>query len=309
MKGTGFLKGGVVFLFALTLGVSAEGADSYKQAGTASAAFLKTSVGVRAAGMGGSYCGVPSDLATIYLNPAGLAGLNRPEVEGTMHERFVDIKQGSLALALPWSERTLGLALIYSNSGDIDGYDVNENPTGTFDATNYALAASLARKMMSNLSCGVSLKMINQKIKDDAANLGFSLDLGGLYQTSIDGLSLGFSLQNLGNKIEFYEEEDDLPLSFRVGGAYHQGALTLVSDLVKVKDSAVSLRLGGEYWFKEMVAVRGGYHLEEGIDQTGLTFGLGANLIQQDYLFQFDYAYIPYDDLDDVHRFSARIRF
>ncbi|MDI6794987.1 MAG: PorV/PorQ family protein, partial [bacterium] len=188
-------------------------------------------------------------------------------------------------------------------------YDVNENPTGTFDATNYALGASLARKMMSNLSCGVSLKMINQKIKDDAANLGFALDLEGLYQTNIPGLSLGFALQNLGNKVKFHQEEDDLPLSFRIGGAYNQGALTLVSDMIKVKDSAVSLGLGGEYRFREMVAVRGGYHLGEGTDGTGLTFGLGANMSQETYQFQFDYAYIPYDDLDDVHRFSARVRF
>ncbi|MDI6795094.1 MAG: PorV/PorQ family protein, partial [bacterium] len=224
------------------------------------------------------------------------------------------IKQGSLALALPWSQRTLGFAVIYLNAGDIEGYgsdpEASDFKQGTFDATDYALAASLAGGMISNLSYGISVKMINSKIKDDAANLAFGLDVGGLYQSSIPGLSLGFALQNIGNKLTFHEEGDDLPLSFRIGTAYKRGAMTLVSDVVKVKDSAVSLRVGGEYCFKEMIAVRGGYQREDGMDGNNngvLTFGLGANLAQEAY--QFDYAYIPYDDLNDIHRFSARIRF
>lgn len=315
MKVTGFLKGVIILLITLTLtlGARAGWAGSYEKAGTAAAAFLKTSLGTRTAGMGGAYCGVPTNLETIYLNPAGLAGLNQPEFGGAIHERFVGIKQGSLALALPWNQRTLGFAVIYSSSGEIDGYGndpkADNFKQGTFEATDYAFSASLAGGMASNLSYGASLKLISQKIKDDAANLGFGLDLGGLYQTNIAGLSVGFALQNLGNKIEFHEEEDDLPMSFRIGGAYNQGGLTLVSDLVKVKDSAVSLGLGGEYRFKEIIAVRGGYHLEDGRDDTGLTFGLGANLAQETYQVQFDYAYVPYENLDDIHRFSAWVRF
>ncbi|MDI6791579.1 MAG: PorV/PorQ family protein [bacterium] len=311
MKGTRFLTGGVILLLALTLSASAGWAGSYEKAGTASAPFLKTSSGARAAGMGGAYCGIPTDLDTVYLNPAGLAGLNHREFGGAMHERFEGVKQGSLALALPWNQRALGFGVIYSNSGDIDGYgndpDASDFEQGTFDATDYALAASLAGGMISDLSYGISVKMINSKIKDDAASLVFALDVGGLYQTNIPGLSVGFSLQNLGNKVEFHEEKDDLPLSFRIGGAYNQGVLTVVSDVGKVKDSAVSLRLGGEYCFKGIIAVRGGYHLENGRDDTGLTFGLGVNLAEDTY--QFDYAYIPYDDLDDIHHFSAKIRF
>ncbi|MDI6792582.1 MAG: hypothetical protein QME81_06920 [bacterium] len=40
MKGTGFLKEVVVFLFTLTLGASTGWAGNSKDAGTASAAFL-----------------------------------------------------------------------------------------------------------------------------------------------------------------------------------------------------------------------------------------------------------------------------
>ncbi|MEW5766399.1 MAG: PorV/PorQ family protein [bacterium] len=309
MKATGFLKGGIILLITLTLGAATGWTSSYEKAGTAGAVFLKNSLGVRTAGLGEAYCGVPTNLETIYLNPAGLAGLNQPEFGGAIYERFVGIKQGSLALAIPWNQRTLGLAVIYSNSGDIDGRDAQANPTGSFNGIDYAFSASLAGGMMSRLSYGVSLKLINLKIKDDAANLGYVLDVGGLYQTNLAGLSLGFALQNLGNKIKFYEEGDDLPMSFRIGVAYNQEALTLVSDVAKVKDSAISLGLGGEYRFKEMLAVRGGYHLEDGRDNEGLSFGLGANLAQETYQVQFDYAYIPYENLDDIHRLSAKIRF
>src|SRR5262249_41981427 len=52
-----------------------------QRAGTSSGTFLDIGVGARAVALGESYVAVANDPSTIYWNPAGLASLQRQEVQ------------------------------------------------------------------------------------------------------------------------------------------------------------------------------------------------------------------------------------
>src|SRR5580765_949262 len=52
-----------------------------QRAGTSSGSFLKIGVGARAVALGESFVAVANDPSTIYWNPAGLASLQRQEIQ------------------------------------------------------------------------------------------------------------------------------------------------------------------------------------------------------------------------------------
>jgi long-subunit fatty acid transport protein len=271
--------------------------------GIAGAQFLKIGVGARPVAMGEAFCAVADDVSSIHWNPAGLVYLKNKELLAMHTDWFEEMNYEYLAFGLIMNEKAVGIGLCYSDSGKILGYDINSRPTGDFSAYDTAINLVYASKLSNTVSYGFGFKGIYQKIeKEDATSIG--LDLGMLYRK--ENLSYGFVLQNIGPEIKFIEKGDRFPFNCKLGVAYIHEPFTLSLDLNKSIDNDLKVNLGGEFWIKRILALRLGYNSQINKDEDeGLTAGAGFKIGS----YQFDYAYVPYGDLDSTHRVSLIVRF
>jgi len=268
--------------------------------------------GGRPAAMGNAYTAVADGVNALYWNPAGLARWPASEVM-FMHARwFQDIDYNYLAYVHgnPVGQGHLGGNITFLDYGNIDVTGINnQTPVtgmGTTDASDLALAVGYGQRWRM-FDWGVNMKYIREKIasKDDYA---VALDLGILCNNLPSrNLALGAMVMNIGTKLNLQSRAAELPLTFKLGGAYQfeQLPLTFTADCIIPHDDRVQVAVGGEWRVFEMLALRLGYNSENDAGN-GVTAGLGFNLDDE---FDIDYAYVPYGDIGDAHRLSMAYKF
>jgi hypothetical protein len=290
--------------------------------GTTAASFLKLDTSPRAIAMGDAFVGVADDVSAIEYNPGGLGLLNEKQFT-IMHALwFEDIFYDYGALAWPIKGiGTIGLSLFYLNAGTFDkyGFDSSGNPVnqGTFTASSLAAGLSFSRQILSFLSLGMNVKMINESIESFSAG-SVAVDLGALYTTPIPKLTLGLDVQNLGPSLGF-EQAFSLPINVRFGVGYKPlPNITVASDYTQPIETAGQWSVGGEYGYRDTLFVRMGYRYQGAIDYnqtysgygpavaSGLNMGLGLKALKS---YTIDYAYAPYGFLGTTHRFSLTMKF
>ncbi len=89
--------------------------------------------------------------------------------------------------------------------------------------------------------------------------------------------------------------------------------LTTVFDIKFPNDNDIIFNVGAEYVYQMkqgQIAGRMGFDSSNDAG-SGVTFGLGIKLNKISNLkdFQFDYAFVPYGDLDNSHRVSLSVKF
>jgi len=312
--------------------------------GTTSAQFLKIEVGSRAIGMGGAFVAVANDATALYWNPAGIARLRGGELSLIHTEWIADTQFDFAGIVWPLgSWGTLGASLTALTMDEMEVRTVFY-PEGTgekFDAGDFAIAVSYARRLTDRFSIGFNGKYIHQKIWHMTAS-SIAFDVGTLFVTPFQEMTIGMSISNFGNKMR-YEGKDSrlfydfdprkfgdndklpahfeldkwsLPLLFRVGLAMdvvktNLGRITLAVDAIHPNDDTENVNLGLEYSFRQWLALRVGYKSlgtrdsEEGLTAGG---GLTYRLFQRTSL-KLDYAYADFGRLDNVQRFSLGIEF
>lgn len=261
--------------------------------------FLKIGVGAKACAMGEAFVGLADDPSAIYWNPAGLAQMSSFELMGMQNFWLLDMSYQYFAVVLPSHYGSFGAAITYSSSGEIPKYE-DFKYMGEYTAYDAAGTFAYANNLGKGISLGLGVKFIQQKIEEEKAN-GFGVDIGLIYELGfIGGTNIGFAVQNLGPGIKFIEEKGPLPLNVKGGIAYKIGSLTLASDLNKPKDNDFRVNLGGEFLIKDVLAMRAGYN-------SANTYSVGVGLIWRS--ISIEYAYVPYEDIDDSHQISAGIKF
>ena len=148
-------------------------------------------------------------------------------------------------------EQAVGYFFRYFEVGRIEFRDVNNNPTGEGNPTEFALGASYSRKMSDRLSLGVTLRYIYSDLGDGLEDVSpgstASTDIGLYYTKPIfrNGLenkfSWGVAISNIGGKISYVDEgqKNFLPTNLKLGTAYkmqldHYNSITLALDLNKL---------------------------------------------------------------------------
>jgi hypothetical protein len=152
------------------------------------------------------------------------------------------------------------------------------------------------------------VKYLSSTLAEEESASTIAVDLGCLYQVpNIEGVSIGLNLQNMGGGMKYIEEEDPLPFTIKVGGAYtkalENNILTISGDLNKPKELSARFNLGAEYLYNQVMAVRAGYKF--GYDVDSFTAGFGVKINS----YSLDYAFAPKGDLGDNHRISLGIKF
>jgi hypothetical protein len=322
----------VVILIAAALPAAAGGFGS-SQGGTSGGAFLKLGADARAAGMGGAVHAAVDDATAIYWNPAGLAGLRYRHATMTHGASYQSTFQDFIAYAQPVEspfvrqngrERdlrpdqlgTLGIAVLYQNSGSISEVDNTATPTGDrITPQDLAVFIAWGATISRGLDVGLGLKYVTSKIQG-VASTG-AADIGARWRTWLPGefpYALSLSAQNIGGQLKFHEYGDPLPMIITLGQALRiTKGLVVTLDMNAPRDRSIYPSFGLE-WRVPMkqglsTALRAGYDGRlTGSDSagiTGISFGGGIGLQR----FGFDYGWSPAGGLGSTHKLSLSYRF
>lgn len=308
--------------FALIVAILAAPTLLSADQGTTAASFLKLGTSPRAIAMADAFGGVADDVSAIQYNAAGLGFLEQKELI-VMHALwFQDIFYDYGALAWPIEGiGTVGLSFFYLSAGSFDkvGFDAFNNPVnlGQFTASSMVAGLAFSRQIVSYLSAGLNIKMLNESIESFSAG-SVAVDVSALYRTPVKGLSVGLNVQNLGPSLGF-EQAFSLPINVRLGLGYKPADNIIVGmDYTQPIETAGVWSLGGEYGYRDTLFVRMGYRYQGAVDynQTytgygpavaaGINLGLGLRLYKN---YQADYAYAPYGFLGTTHRISLTLKF
>ncbi|MBK8946087.1 MAG: PorV/PorQ family protein [Ignavibacteriae bacterium] len=313
--------------------------------GTNALTFLEIGVGARAMGMGGAYAAVSNDASSIYWNPAGIVWIENMEFEVMHNSWFLDANNEFFGAVFPIAElnSSLGISFTTLGFGDQPVRTVNR-PEGTgesYSARDYSAGITWATALTDRFSFGISFKYISSQIWHETGT-AFATDFGIFYNTELEGLRLGFSMNNFGTDIK-YEGQDihttvdpdievenfdrvpseyqtdsyPIPLLFRAGISYEAnlggfGSAIAAIDLLHPSNSPEAINAGIEYSFAKMFFLRGGYEgLFDSEAFSGLTLGAGIDYYNNSANFgvRFDYSWADWGILENSQRFSVGLVF
>jgi len=288
--------------------------ENNSNAGTSVFDFLKIQAGARPMAMGGAFTGVADDESSLYYNPAGVTGLQGKRFIAGYHNNIFDMQSGFLGYIHPLREgQKLSLFVNYLNYGTFDRTNTDGDVIGDFSGGDLLLAGSYARDINENISLGVTIKFIYEKI-DEYSATGVAFDLGGKYRRNDYGnTTLGFMIQNLGTQLSTYldgSDKESLPLYIRGGGSTQpKGLPVLVAvDAIYPTDNDVYFSIGAELLNVRPLYVRMGwtsfgnnYKTGAGNDDlAGFSAGVGVDYRK----IQFSYTVSPEGELGTSHRIT-----
>jgi hypothetical protein len=281
--------------------------------GTTAYSFLKIDVGARSTAMGGAFVGLSDDAAALYFNPAGLVKMEKRSFYTTYNNYITDIQSGFLGYVHPYSEDLrLGVSISYFNFGSITRTDQLGTDLGTFGASDFAVALSLAKLINPNLSLGATGKFIYEKIEDYSSD-ALAMDLGFFYMFKDGRTHVGAVGQNIGTQLKGHTKshKDPLPISIRMGVSHQMRELplTVALDGTHPFDNDIFFNLGGEFTGLKPLFLRIGWssfgeNYKTDSDKDNLA-GFAAGFGVTWKVYRFDYAYSSYADLGGVHKISV----
>jgi hypothetical protein len=282
-------------------------------AGTAGASFLDIPVGAEPASLGAAYTALADDAYAPTWNPGGLGFVDTTQVSG-QHLSFLDSNHYEyLSFVHPLARKPnqgttgIGVSAQYWGSGNIPGTDASGSPIGNYSSHYGAYNVSIGHSFNDQLSLGLTGKLINAQISDVSAN-AYGGDLGAMYRVR-ENLTLAATLMNVGTKLTFLNDGDQLPMAFHLGAMYN---LTrnwqLTGEEVYDRTGLLSEHAGVQWHPLGMLALRMGYRTDtlKGLSPlAGLTTGIGLEVWGQ----ELSYAFVPLGDLGNTQYISLLIRF
>ncbi len=317
----GFYRAGlrVAMPLALTLGlalvslISLPG-EAYAQysGGATAASFLKVGTDAQSSGFGGAYTAIANNGSAARWNPAGLAGQTQSQVMLSHFSWLQDVNIENIGVVTPVNDQlVVGGNFTYVNYGSITGYSESNIVTGDLSVYDFAGSVSFGLQVADNIGVGASAKIIRQSLGESVSASAIAFDAGALFTSGY--MRFGATLNNIGQKMTFIQQGDNLPASARLGVAASPfGSATVGAVDVEIPfDGEMIVRSGLEYSFSGTYFLRGGYSFFPSQGErdfgSGAAFGAGIKLDN----YQIDYAFSPAENLNSeaIHRFSFSVRF
>ncbi len=312
--------------------------------GTGGASELLIPVGVRGIAMGNANSATSYGIESIYWNPAGLAQ-SEQSVEAMFsymtHIADIGINYGAIS-ANVGSLGSVALTLKVLSIGEI-AITTSDNPDGTgqfFTPTYLTAGLTYSKNLSDRISVGFTGNLITERLGQVSAT-GFAFDIGLMYENlgNINGLNFAVVMKNLGPQMnydgaglytnatvsdfnrpsQFYKIDAasfELPSTLEFGFGYkanlnETNSLLLSTSYQNSNFYGDEYKIGGEYVFNNLLALRAGYTLipsEQIIENIyGLTLGAGINYDMQGTLIKFDYAYRQVDLFSPNHVISLAL--
>ena len=269
--------------------------------------------------MAGAFGALADDSGAVFINPAGLAQSDKREAGLGFTSYLQDAKMGNLSYMGTIAENRFGFGASFLNVGGIEKRGLNDNTgavsgLGTFDSNDLALSFAYAKKgfmadSLPGLDAGCAVKFIRSSIDSKTAS-AVAADAGAIYHAS-SKINVSLAMRNLGTKMKFVDAADPLPFSISAGALYKAASnFNITAELDEyVNDEKFYPAFGAEYWLRDAFALRGGYKF--GYDTSNLGAAAGASLgfgVKVAGL-GVDYAYLPFGDLGNIHRFGFWMQF
>ena len=295
-----FLCLGAALAMAIVAAGFARAAED--KAGTTAANFLSVGAGPRILGMGGATLGLGTDLAADSWNPAALGWMDQSAImlshsglDNASLQEWAAIGGRFGKSGTRWS-----ISGLYQGDGAFEGRDASNNSTGAFSVTSFAAGAHLAQQIGQQVTVGFGFKTVSEKLAD-VSGIGTTFDAGLMFRHGI--FAAGVAGQNMGGHMNYSGAVYPFPTNYGVGLAvsHPQTGLSFAVDANFPYAYYSDVRAGGEWRWKDMLALRAGYRSEmSGSDDplSGPTFGLGAGMNG----FWLDYGYLISGNLDGQHR-------
>ena len=316
--------------------------------GTTAAPFLLLGTDARGAAMGSAQTASATGAHALHWNPAGI--VTEATTAGTGDAVFstsqwlVDSQHSYAGATLTAGLGTFGISVTQLSYGE-EPVTTIEDPEGTgelYNAQDLAVGVSYARALTDRFTVGGTAKFVRQQIYNESAN-GAALDLGVRYRTGFRGVTIGMAMTNFGSDMRLAGRDlrrrididpdqtgnnDDLPgalevnswampLAFNVGlsaDAYRAGdlALTVTAEGQAPSDNSQSASFGGEFAFRELLFLRGGYRQAfSNVSEDGgwaVGFGLNAGFTER-LGVRVDYVFQEYQPFGTPQMFTVGVTF
>ncbi len=288
-------------------------------AGTTAAPFLKAAMSPRAVSMAGAFSSLADDSGAVFVNPAGLAQFDKREAALDFSTYLQDARMGNLSYAGMVNDNRFGFGATFMTVGGIGKTGLTDAvgavpEIGTFDASDLAITLAYAKKefapdLLPRLDGGFAVKFIRSAI-DTKTAFAVAVDAGAIYRAT-EKINLSMAVQNLGTKMKFVDESDPLPLNLRAGALYKASSKLNVAVEINeyLQDEKFYPSVGAEYWFRDSLALRGGYKFGYDTSNLGSEVGLSLGFGIKVQGLGVDYAFLPFGDLGSIHRFGVWVQF
>ncbi|MEM1269311.1 MAG: PorV/PorQ family protein [Bacteroidota bacterium] len=263
------------------------------------------------------------------------------------YEWLADIDYNAAGVTIPITRSgVVGLSLAAVDYGDME-VRTEQNPNGTgvfFSSTDFMVGATYAQPLTPDFYFGGTVKYIRQSIRDMSAST-VAFDFGFVLKTRyLGGLQIASSIMNFGGQMQMdgingetnidiapnlrgssesipvriRNDTWDLPLAFRFGAALpvvRSGNFELIAtgDANQTTDNNLNADFGGLLRYGNRtfnLEMRGGYRdafLGDDVDGH-VSLGVGLDLqVTGNMRFGFDFAYLPFNFLNDTQLFDARV--
>lgn len=291
----------IVMSLVILFGFSAPQAfaGNEDRSGQAGAAELLINPWAASSGWGNAGMSFVHGVEAMYGNVAGIAGINKFELNFTHTDWLsgTDIKMSAFGLLARVGESSvLGLSMTSFNVGEIQVTTTN-NPDpgtlGTYEPKLMNINLAFAKSFSNSISGGFNLKIISESIKD-MSGTGVAIDAGIQYVTGpFDNVHFGITLKNIGPTMSFngdgisfksflqhgVDEQFtinqrtgafELPTQLSIAAAYdfhfaETSRLTVAGNFCSnsfTKDQFIG---GLEYGWKEILLLRVGCTYEKGL--------------------------------------------
>lgn len=298
---------------------------------------LKIGVGARGVGMGESFVAVVNDVSALYWNPAGLVQSADNEVMASHTEYVADIKHDFVGVAYHLtSSDVVGAAVSSLHMKDME-ITTETQPFGTgryFSFGDVALGLTYARKMTDQFSFGATLRYVEETL-DVLKMRSVMVDLGTYYRTGLGSARFAVVITNFGSDVaptgtvaDFSGKPTSafqtfsLPTLFKLGLAFEpieddQNRLTTSIQLNHPNDNAEHLRFGAEYAWQNTLFLRAGFKRtigqkligEDATSEESFAAGAGVRVPLLTTVVAADYAFVQFNRLGAVHRFSIAFTY
>jgi hypothetical protein len=254
----------------------------------------------RSAAMGSAFVAVADDASALFCNPAGLARLQRGEINLTSDLGWAGNLEETATINLPLGKGGLGFAGSYLSYGTLEGRDELGDLAPNYGADRLLFQIGGGLKLAPGLFLGASLRGLRETLEQTTYSF-LVPDLGMLLEP-MEGFKIGLDYTHG----EWGTSGVTQVSTFRSGLSW-EGNLDSASRLLITTGNCLELnsldylQAGMEFSHRSAYFLRAGY--QSGLTDggfAGFSFGAGVKLEG----FILDYAYLPHGELGDTHRFS-----
>ncbi len=274
-------------------------------------AFLRLGEGARLKAMGGAGGALLGEPWQLVINPSATIYAVGKGARVTHGLLFMDTDFQGLGYLHPvWGVGTIGAAALNVRSTDYErrGPDDDDytTPGPSFDVRQSALALGLSRELSGwgvSAGLGFGIKVVQESV-DDRTGTGIFFDVSAAYRPVIPylhgyltPLTLSVTGRNVfGTGIKLGASKVRYPVGLDAAAAYQIRPirLTVLTDVELVQDHGTRLRVGGEVWPVDELAIRLGHGGDEWTAGVGVVWRSLA----------LDYAFAWHEYLEDTHRVS-----